>query len=676
MLFSIPVLLFIGIFFKLYSKWKYRYVFGLIGLIWFTSLGYYLYANTNNTLNKSAFLNNREHRLIAVIQEPLADNEKYYFGKIYISHYLRDTIFCEINIKALAYFKKGNGRSKPKVSEEFLVQGRLYPFDSPEYPKEFDYAWYQKCNGIMHKIYLDDSGYTKIHTGKSNSLYLHSQQIREKLLNYYRMFDFSPEQIAVLSALTLGYRAELDTELKASFFNAGAMHVLAVSGLHVGILYLILNYILFFLNKRKATTWIKVAIIICLLWCFAWISGLSPSVRRAVILFSFITIGHTAGKKISNFNLLFVAAFINLLFFPMDLYTVGFQLSYAAVFSIIWLYPYLNHVLYFKPVIIRKIWSSIAVAIAAQLGVLPIILFYFHQFPVYFWLSAILVIPMAGIILALSVCFIGVYSIPVISLFMAKIIKFVLLIFISSIEFIGKLPGATINHISIDKIQAVFLALIILSLCTLIVYKYRYMLILLLMGVVCYQGHSIYRFYTKITHKKILITEDYSGKLLINYVCQQSNHIITESEDDSYANLLYRLENFWLTTKAKRVSYIETFETVIENNKTIENSLNIYCINGNYLLNANGWYIYIVKLYPDTNIIRNFAPDYIVMGKYSKIHNQSTDLMKGNNTYIAKNLVVPDSSFSSLFRISKIVYLKEKPLVLDVRNGDTHGKTL
>ena len=164
-------------------------------------------------------------------------------------------------------------------------------------------------------------------------------QIQSKIINCFKNDIFNEESKALLIALTSGNRAYISDELQSSFANSGAIHVLAVSGLHVGIVYMLLNFVLSFLNKSKRKKVVKSVIIIAIIWLYAFLTGLSPSVTRAALMFSMINIGTTLNRDISFFNILAGAALIMLLFNPLNLFEVGFQLSFIAVAGIVYFQP-------------------------------------------------------------------------------------------------------------------------------------------------------------------------------------------------------------------------------------------------------------------------------------------------------------------------------------------------
>ncbi|WP_298541792.1 ComEC/Rec2 family competence protein [uncultured Aquimarina sp.] len=289
------------------------------------------------------------------------------------------------------------------TGQSYVTYSKISSISKPLNPNQFDYAHYLSKQYIFHKITTDFK--QLIHTKNSIlSIYRIAAFIRTDINKKLAPYHFSQKQLSIINALLLGQRQDIDNKIFADYRDAGAIHILAVSGLHVGILLIILNLILKPLNWfGKNGKIIKTTIVILLLWCFAIIAGLSPSVLRAVTMFSFIAIGMHIRSKTSIYNALTISMFILLCLRPLLLFSVGFQLSYLAVFAIVWIQP--SFVKLYRPrfYIDKVLWETFTVTIAAQLGLLPLTLFYFHQFPLLFFIANLIIIPVLGIILGFGI---------------------------------------------------------------------------------------------------------------------------------------------------------------------------------------------------------------------------------------------------------------------------------
>lgn len=265
-------------------------------------------------------------------------------------------------------------------------------------PGAFDFKSYAKKKNIFHQLDLKDDQFI-IQNTTDKDLKISALKIREKLIRSLARHNFGKDEFSVITALLLGKRQEISKEIIDDYKNAGAMHMLAISGLHIGILLIILNLIFKPLTYLKHGKMIRmIALLICL-WSFVFLTGLSPSVIRAASMFTALTLGLFSGRSSTVSNYLFLSIFILLLVNPLYVFDLGFQLSYVSVLSIIWISPLLKR--YWKPKhkLASYFWNLLVISVSAQIGILPLSLFYFHQFSGLFFASSLVVIPFLGIIL-------------------------------------------------------------------------------------------------------------------------------------------------------------------------------------------------------------------------------------------------------------------------------------
>lgn len=301
--------------------------------------------------------------------------------------------------KVLVYLQADSTFRPLNVDEIVMVSSRPKAIQPPKNPHQFNYAAYMKDQGVYGEIRLHKSHILTITKG-TTTLKGFSEKIRNHLISKLQNSNLHTEERSILQALVLGQRTAIDKQLYNDYAAAGAIHILAVSGLHVGILYVILLFICKPITYLTNGNVIRSLLIVVLLWCFALLAGLSPSVVRAVTMFSFFTIAKAAQRPTNSFNTLFLSFFTLLLLQPNWLFHVGFQLSYLAVFFILWVQPKLYSLYCPKFYADRLFWSIITVTIAAQLGVVPLSLYYFHQFPGLFFVSNIVILPVLGLLLA------------------------------------------------------------------------------------------------------------------------------------------------------------------------------------------------------------------------------------------------------------------------------------
>lgn len=261
------------------------------------------------------------------------------------------------------------------------------------------YARYLRYRGVSGMAYVAAG---RLHrTGARHlSFRLRASDARDSLTARYRALGFEGDELAVLSALTLGDKSGLDDEVKETYSVSGASHVLALSGLHIGILYGIGAFLLSFLSFGRFSVWLRTGCLLALLWGFSFMAGLSPSVVRAACMFSLFAVARCLHRRSLSWNTLALSAFLMLLGDPYCLFQVGFQLSYAAVAAIIWLHPMISGWWMPSGRVFRYVWGILSVSLAAQAGVAPLILLYFSRFSVYFLLANLIVVPLAFCLVA------------------------------------------------------------------------------------------------------------------------------------------------------------------------------------------------------------------------------------------------------------------------------------
>ncbi|MGM0635723.1 MAG: ComEC/Rec2 family competence protein [Bacteroidota bacterium] len=285
------------------------------------------------------------------------------------------------------------------VGDDVQFTSELKAFQSPKNPQSFDYAAFMKRR-LVYNYTTSQFKFLQVHQSESFSLTKSAENLRNQIRIQLEKAGFSKPQQDLIQALLLGQKKEIDQEIYDNFAKAGVVHILAVSGLHVGIVLLLLQalfYPLIFLKNGKL---LRAIMVIFCLWTFALLAGFSPSVTRAATMFTFFAIAFNSGRKTNTINVLFISMVVLLAYRPQFIFEVGFQLSYAAVFSIVMLQPKFYKLYQPKFYLDKLLWGILTVTISAQLGVLPLSLYYFNQFPGLFMLANLVIIPFLTIILA------------------------------------------------------------------------------------------------------------------------------------------------------------------------------------------------------------------------------------------------------------------------------------
>ena len=367
--------------------------------------------------------------------------------------------------------------SSLKYGDILLVKGRPDLMKRPANPGEFDYASYLVYNNIFHQHFAGEEFQVVGHHPPS-AIINHSLKLRDWCRRLLSNHIENPQIRSVVLALVIGMKDELAEELKSAYSAAGAMHVLAVSGLHVGIIYglVLLIFKRTGLRSRK-TKWLLAIVSLLILWLYAFVTGLSPSVLRAVTMFSFIAIGKAMQRNTNIYNTLAASAFVLLWYNPYLIMSVGFQLSYLAVFGIVYLQPKFYGLVNVEHPILEKIWTITCVSLAAQIATAPLSILYFHQFPSYFFISNLFIIPAALIILTMGLALLILGWVPGVGVGVSWILsKFVYLtnVLVFSVE---ALPGSLIEGLQVKTYESWLIYITILG-CLLFLARKRFKLLI------------------------------------------------------------------------------------------------------------------------------------------------------------------------------------------------------
>lgn len=361
--------------------------------------------------------------------------------------------------KLIIYVSEENALEEPFYGDEIKFSGNLQAIQSSGNPHAFDFQKYMGRKGIYHQLYISESGVQKTGNISGNKFYRRAQQLRTSCLEILSNRISGEAERGVASALLLGYKEWIPDQVKTEYTQTGATHVLAVSGLHTGIIAGMLLWV--FRRFRRNTFAFRFAqcfIAISALWSFAVLTGLSASVMRATTMFSFVLVARLLlKKKVNIINVICLSAFLLLIYNPQSLFDVGFQLSYSALLGIICFQSWIFRAVY-VPSIGLKVWNLISVSIAAQLGTLPFTLYYFNQFPLYFWLSGLIVVPLAGVIMLLAISTLIMNFFPdYLAIIPAYLLEFSTWVMNQSVALTAQLPGFKTNGIWISFTQAIFL---------------------------------------------------------------------------------------------------------------------------------------------------------------------------------------------------------------------------
>ncbi|MDO6745127.1 ComEC/Rec2 family competence protein [Tenacibaculum soleae] len=381
---------------------------------------------------------------------------------------------------------------KDSISTSLTIDDRIFlkpdfkNLTAPLNLHQFNYKKYLDKQYIYQQIFIHKKEYKVLHKG-TVSLYGLSAQFRNKVQTSLKRYSFTKDQLSVINALLLGKRQDISKNLLESYINAGAVHILAISGLHIGIILLLLSSLFKPLKRLKYGATMKAILIVILLWIFAFIAGLSASVVRAVTMFTFIAIGASFKKKRIVEHSLISSMFLLLLVKPMFLFDVGFQLSYLAVFGIIWIQPLLYKLYKPKLWLLDKVWSLLTVSVAAQVGILPVSLYYFHQFPGLFIISNLLIIPFLGGILIGGIIVILLALLNILPQFLIDIYGFIISLMNKIVDWVANQESFLWQEISMSLHEMLVWYFIIIFTYQLILIKKAKQVFILLTSIIILQ---------------------------------------------------------------------------------------------------------------------------------------------------------------------------------------------
>jgi ComEC/Rec2-like protein len=500
-----------------------------------------------------------------------------------------------------------------EIGKSILFKTKLTSISSVKNPYQFDYQKYMQRKYIYWQGHTDEY---KVQNKTSFSLIHWAKRLQNYLATSLDNYPFSNESRGIIKALVLGVRSDIDSETYQEYIDAGAVHILAISGLHIGIITILITKIVnLFLPKRRKI--IKIAIVFSILLTYAFIAGLSASVLRAVIMFGAYSITELLGNKRARYDSLIFSIFVLLLFKPNFLFDVGFQLSYAAVLSILLFLPLYNRYFIYKNLIFNTISDIIKVSIAAQIGIIPLSLFYFHQFAGLFLITNIIILPFLGIILGIGIFVVILANFQVLPLWLVKVYDFLIFSMNYVIENISSYKTMIISDVYFDKMM-LFISFFFIGSLLFYLYlrKIKY-LYLTLISIIFFQIYLIFDKYKEQKISQIIVFNQYKQTLLV----KQDNGKITFYHSDSL-----KLPN----------SYIKNFC----HNKSIKNVDN-QCFNN--ILSVKGKNILIIDkvIYIDDSI----KADYVLLCNSPKIN-----LEKFIEKKSIKVLVVDGSNFPTMVK--------------------------
>jgi competence protein ComEC len=371
----------------------------------------FLYNAKNYCNHYTHYVSSQPQSFITTINDIPVITKKFIKLSVSINSVEFDSKWHFTNGNTIIYLKN-DSTLKPTLGNTLFLKAKFSYVTTPKNPNEFDYKSFLEKKNIFHTVYANSCDVQIIsNTSKEFSFTQLGTKIKSHLVSVLRKSELSQEAFSICSALLVGYDDEIESDVMQSFSHSGTLHILSVSGMHTGVLYAILIFIFSKFDKYDRFKKTKLGVVFLFLILFVFITGFSPSVLRAALMLGLVLFGKTFYKQGNSFNTLFLSAFLLLLYNPYLIVDVGFLLSYFAVFGIMYFYPLLNKLYVFDNKILQWLWTSVLISVAATLFTLPVSLYFFHQFPIWFALSNLIIIPISMLVMIAAICFIALYKI-------------------------------------------------------------------------------------------------------------------------------------------------------------------------------------------------------------------------------------------------------------------------
>jgi competence protein ComEC len=410
--------------------------------------------------------------LIARINEPPIEKQKSDKANGYVESLIHNDSTINCKGKLLLYFSKDSSSPALHYGDIVLIHANIQAIKNSGNPGEFDYQQYAAFQQIYHEAFLKKDDWVLLNEKNINHFNQFFFSTRESILSVVRKnIKSDNDESGIDEALLIGYTNDLDKELAQAYSNNGVSHIIAMSGMSLGLIYLVLLWIFNRIHFMRKSKFIKAVCLICCLWIFTLLTGESASVLRSAIVLTCIIIGKGFDKKSSIYNSLAVSAFILLCFNPYLLWDVGFQVSYLAVISILVFRKPIYDRLYVKNKCLNKLWAPIAIAISVQVLTFPICIYYFHQFPLLFLITNLIAIPLSTIILFGEILLLALSWVPCVGVYLGKIISWLTSIMNEFILWINSLSFSQVSDISLSLLSTWLLYAMLIGFCAWLINK-------------------------------------------------------------------------------------------------------------------------------------------------------------------------------------------------------------
>jgi len=603
--------------------------FGIFSLLTSFFIGSFSIVLSNQTLNQNHYIHH------------LSLDDSKYISEIIITERIKSTAKNERYIadvialnnkksygKILLNIRKNSTLSILEIGTHLKVNGKIYLNKNPFNPNQFDYGKYLENKQIYAQIY-SNANEIKIGSSIEKGVNRYFSKLRNKIIRNLEKNNFNKTELSVVVALILGQQQDISKDIIQDYQFAGAVHVLSVSGLHVGCILLFITFLLKPIPNSNKGSSLKLILVLISLWSFGILAGMAPSVLRSVTMFSFVAIGIFLRRSVNIYHTLLVSMFLILLVQPLFLFDIGFQLSYLALFFIVWLQPLFASLWIPKYKILNYFWEIITVSFAAQIGTMPLSIYYFHQFPGLFFITNLIILPFLSFILGSGVLVMSLAAFDFVWLPLLKLLEGSIFILNKIIAWVASFENFILKDIPLNNYMMWSSYLVIISI---IIWFKKPNFIKLAFSLIAIFVFQASLFYTKYSNNKeelivfnkmknTIITERFGNEITLF-----SNDSILKNADENLDIKSYLVANYCKIKKKEQLSNLFYFK---------ENKI--------FLIDSSSVYFETVR------------PDILILTQSPKLN-----LERLFQSWKPKQVVADASNFKSYVKIWKTTCWKEK----------------
>lgn len=552
------VLIILCIWYKnIFPNYNLRNIFGILLFIILIFLGFNM-ALLRSPIHKPNHCYNYSGdstSYIAVITEAVKINEKYVKTIAKINEAKNNDSIVSCHGKVLLYIKRDSASEQLNYGDKIFFKTKLQPTHKPHNPEQFNYQVYLQNNGIFHQAFVKENNWVILKRQCGNYIKHITIICRDFFFKLFRDNNLKDEQFAVAAALILGYDDFIENELMQAYSTTGIIHIMCVSGMHVGLVFFIISFITFPLKKKKWGAVFQTIIVVLTIWFYSTITGLAPSIVRAATMFTIIAIAKTFKRNSDIYNTLALTALVLLWINPYFINNLGFILSYFAVISIVALEPLIYKIWEFRWIVTDKLWKLIAVSLAAQIGTFPLTIYLFHQFPNYFLISNLIAVPTSSIIIYSGIGLLILSPFHFISVWIGKALTLLIQFLNYCIIHIEKWPFANTNNISITFIEMLLIYILIFLIILLFV-KPHLKKVRNILFIAAFLLFSISWRTTENNKQKMIVIYHHNKFTILDFIYGKSNYVICDSSlVHNKNNLAFTCKNYWIKKGVSRTQY-------------------------------------------------------------------------------------------------------------------------